>query len=111
VDAGRFTALVERARAEPDPETRERTLSEALSLWRGEAFADLGGEPSAESAAIVVPAAVRLAELRLSTLEDLYQARLDLGRHSTVSGDLPDLADLVRRHPFRERLRAVQIRA
>lgn len=102
VDAGRFAALVERARSEPDSEARERTLSEALSLWRGEAFTDLGAESFAE------PAAIRLAELRLSALEDLYQARLELGRHSAVSGDL---ADLVRRHPFRERLRAVHIRA
>jgi DNA-binding SARP family transcriptional activator len=45
VDADQFAALAERAQATDDLRDRVALLTEALGLWRGPAFADLGGEP------------------------------------------------------------------
>ncbi len=52
--------------------------------------------------------ALRLAEQRLSVLEARAEARLETGGHALLAGEL---ADLVARHPLRERLRALQMRA
>ena len=52
--------------------------------------------------------ALRLDELRLSTLEDRIEAHLALGRHADV---VAELETLVARHPLRERLRGQLIRA
>ena len=70
-------------------------LGEALGLWRGDALADCrgGGWAAAE--------AVRLDELRLSTVEDRIDADLMLGQHGVLVGELESL---VARHPLRERL-------
>ena len=80
------TAMPSRAAAE---------LGEALALWRGDALADCrgGGWAAAE--------AVRLDELRLSTVEDRIDADLMLGHHGVLVGELESL---VARHPLRERL-------
>ncbi|QCX74883.1 Putative HTH-type transcriptional regulator [Streptomyces sp. YIM 121038] len=102
VDATRFTDLVERARAAGEPRERVRLLTEALGLWRGEAFADFAGEAFARGAA------ERLDEARLTAREEHAEARLDSGEHGPLAADL---ADLVVRHPARERLRAAQLRA
>ncbi|MCI3929005.1 BTAD domain-containing putative transcriptional regulator [Streptomyces sp. AN091965] len=102
VDATRFTALVERARAAGEPRERVRLLADALGLWRGEAFADFAGEAFARGAA------ERLDEARLTAREEHAEARLDSGEHGPLAADL---ADLVVRHPSRERLRAAQLRA
>src|SRR5690606_25863958 len=53
-------------------------------------------------------AVVRLEELRLTALESRAEARLELGEHSLLVGEL---GDLVARHPLRERLRAAHMRA
>ncbi|MFI6640283.1 BTAD domain-containing putative transcriptional regulator [Streptomyces sp. NPDC050504] len=102
VDADRFRALAERARREPDPRTRAALLTEALELWRGPAYADFADEE------FVRTTAHRLAEQRLTVLEEQAEARLDAGEHTLLTGEL---SDLVARHPLRERLRAVQLRA
>ncbi|WP_328853571.1 winged helix-turn-helix domain-containing protein [Micromonospora globbae] len=102
LDAIRFTDLAERAAVTSDPRPRAELLAEALRLWRGEPFADFADEE------FVRPVAVRLAEQRLVALEQYVEARLDLGEHAGVVGEL---ADLVARHPLRERLRAAQVRA
>ncbi|MFE6309000.1 BTAD domain-containing putative transcriptional regulator [Nocardiopsis sp. NPDC057823] len=102
VDAGRFSALVERARATADPRARAALLSEALDLWRGPAFADLPDTGSADAAA------VRWEELRLTAVEDLARARLEAGEHAPVA---EGLAERVREHPLRERLRALHMLA
>ncbi|MBW4716027.1 BTAD domain-containing putative transcriptional regulator [Saccharothrix obliqua] len=70
----------------------------ALALWRGEPLAEFAGEPFA------VDFARRVAEERLVAVEDLAQARLAVGQ--PVS-----LADEVARHPLRERLRGLHMRA
>ncbi|MFF9485106.1 BTAD domain-containing putative transcriptional regulator [Streptomyces sp. NPDC014676] len=102
VDAARFGALVAEAHTVGDPRTRAALLTEALELWRGPAYADFADEP------FVRGPAQRLAEQRLSVLEAQAQARLEAGGHALLAGEL---ADLVARHPLRERLRALQMRA
>ncbi|MFE3384980.1 BTAD domain-containing putative transcriptional regulator [Streptomyces anulatus] len=102
VDADRFRALVTEARPVRDPRARAALLTEALGLWRGPAYADFADAPFAREAA------QRLAEQRLSVLEEQAEARWEAGDHVLLAGEL---ADLVARHPLRERLRAVQMRA
>ncbi|MFJ9572017.1 AfsR/SARP family transcriptional regulator [Streptomyces bacillaris] len=102
VDAVRFRALVTQARPVRDPRARAALLTEALELWRGPAYADFADGP------FVRAAAQRLAEQRLSVLEEQAEARLEAGDHALLAGEL---ADLVARHPLRERLRAASMRA
>jgi predicted ATPase/DNA-binding SARP family transcriptional activator len=101
VDAGQFAALAERARATDDLRDRVALLTEALGLW-GPAFADVGGESFAR------PAVTRLEEERLVVLEERIEARLGLGEHHDVAGELSELVAL---HPLRERLRGAHMRA
>ncbi|WP_329209401.1 AAA family ATPase [Streptomyces sp. NBC_00683] len=102
VDAARFRALVTRARPLRDPRARAALLTEALQLWRGPAYADFADEE------FVRGATQRLAEQRLTVLEEQAEARLEAGDHVLLGGEL---ADLVSQYPLRERLRAVQMRA
>lgn len=89
-----------RARAETDPDGAAEVLEEALGLWRGTPFDDLGSQPAlhAESA--------RLEELRLAAIEELVEARLAAGRHAEV---VAELDRLTRDHPYREELRALHM--
>ncbi|MGR6918643.1 AfsR/SARP family transcriptional regulator [[Actinomadura] parvosata] len=101
VDARRFLALVAQARTAA-PETRAALLTEALRLWRGAAYADFADEEFTRAAAH------RLTEQRLAVVEEQAEMRLAAGDHLLLTGEL---ADLVARHPLRERLRAIQLRA
>ncbi|MEV4163864.1 BTAD domain-containing putative transcriptional regulator [Nonomuraea dietziae] len=102
VDARLFQSLAGRARLAGDPGARVALFTEALELWRGPAFAEFADEEFARTAA------QRLADQRLAVLEEQAEARLESGDSTLLAGEL---ADLVARHPLRERLRAVQIRA
>ncbi|MCK2221832.1 winged helix-turn-helix domain-containing protein [Actinomadura sp. ATCC 31491] len=102
VDAVRFAELLARAEAAGSPRTRAGLLGEALALWRGPAYADFADEEYTRTAIL------RLEEQRLSALEQHAEARLELGEHALLVGEL---GDLVARHPLRERLRAVHMRA
>ncbi len=102
VDADLMRALVDRARSAAEPRSGAELLREALSLWRGPAYAD-----SAE-AAYAHHAAARLEELRLTVVEELARARLDLGEHRLLVGEL---GDLVEQNPLREGLRAAHMLA
>ncbi|MQA07460.1 MAG: tetratricopeptide repeat protein [Pseudonocardiaceae bacterium] len=102
VDALQFAALMEQARATDDLRARAGLLAEALALWRGPAFVDLGDNEFARAAA------ARLDEQRLAALEEHAEARLGLGEHGALIGEL---ADLLAQHPRRERLRAAHMRA
>jgi SARP family transcriptional regulator, regulator of embCAB operon len=105
LDAHRFERLVAQGRAElaaRRPERAAETLERALALWRGPALGDLGYEPFAEQAA------ARLGELRIGALEELIDAKLALGRHVEVLGELDAL---IAEHPYRERLRAQKMLA
>jgi DNA-binding SARP family transcriptional activator len=100
LDSHRFDHLVGEARSELGAgraANAAATLEEAVSLWRGEPLADLAYEPFAQREI------ARLGELRLAGLELLIEAKLALGGHADVVGQLEALID---EHPFRERLRA-----
>jgi DNA-binding SARP family transcriptional activator len=95
-DAAEFERLVSSARASRrSPSHAERTLRDALALWRGPPFADVAYEPWAQ---IEV---TRLEELRLVAAEELLAARLELGAGAEL---VPELEALVREHPLSERL-------
>ena len=75
---------------------------EALALWRGPPLVDLREERFADDARR------RLEELRLATLEDRIDDDLAAGRHARL---VPELEQLVREHPLRERLYGQLMRA
>ncbi|KAB8167856.1 AfsR/SARP family transcriptional regulator [Streptomyces sp. 3MP-14] len=105
VDAHRFATLTARAGAAGaagDPRASAELLREALALWNGEPFAGVGDLPALRSTA------TRLVEERLTAVEALAEARLELGEHHAVGDELTALAAA---HPLRERLRAAQLRA
>ena len=87
-EAGRF------ALAAGDPASAARRLREALALWQGPPLLDVAG--SATGDAVIA----RLESLRLAALADRVDADAALGRHAAL---VPELTDLVRRHPFDER--------
>ncbi|HEU5241601.1 MAG TPA: BTAD domain-containing putative transcriptional regulator, partial [Ornithinibacter sp.] len=98
VDAERFArlaALGGRSLADGRPEHAAATLTEALALWRGPAYAGFDG------AGFAVAEGRRLEELRLSATEDRLAAGLALGHAATV---VPELERLVGEHRMRERL-------
>ncbi|GAB3658136.1 BTAD domain-containing putative transcriptional regulator [Glycomyces tarimensis] len=102
VDAARFDALIAKARTAEDPRERAGRYADALGLWRGPALADFADDPFAEASA------ARLEEQRLAAAEAHAEARLALGEHGELVGEL---GELVARHPYRERLRAAHMRA
>ena len=97
VDALRFEQLVARAREllAPDPAGCEELVVEALELWRGHPFADLGAEPFVE------PECRHLAQLHVLARRTLAEARIELGRAVEVIDDLERLVDEL---PFDESL-------
>ncbi len=95
VDAVRFEEQIQRARTATTPGEVAKLLHEALSLWRGDAFADADLAGSAKAAID------RLHEIRIAAAEDLWEAELERGEHSRSASELELL---VARHPYRERL-------
>jgi predicted ATPase/DNA-binding SARP family transcriptional activator len=98
VDAWRAERLVEQGRAAlaaGDAERASRLLREAVALWRGPAFGDLGCEMYLQAEAS------RLDELLVAATEDRVEADLAVGRHGAVCGELEGLVAV---HPYRERL-------
>ncbi len=99
LDAIRFENLIHegRACAVADPETAADLLRQADDLWRGDAYAELGG-------ALALTAEVqRLHELRMTAIEARIDVELALGAHNAL---VPELEALVDSHPLREGLRA-----
>jgi DNA-binding SARP family transcriptional activator len=99
VDAARFERLAHAARTvlEYEPAKAAELLRGAFTLWRGRPFADVVHEDAVSSEV------ARLGELRLTALEERFEADLALGRSSEL---VPELEVLVAEHPFREHLRA-----
>jgi len=97
IDAERFESLMKRGKASvaSDPAAAAAILSDALSLWRADALADVTEEPSLRGEA------ARLEELRLSATEHRIAAEIALGGHSTV---VSELESLTARYPLRERM-------
>ncbi|MEV4880112.1 AfsR/SARP family transcriptional regulator [Streptomyces cyaneofuscatus] len=77
-------------------EQAERYFRDGLSLWRGRALDDLDGP-------VFHAERVRLEELRLSALEGVASAGLELGRTADL---VPELKALLSVEPLRERPRA-----
>ena len=103
VDAVRFERLIGQARADEEPR-RAQTLREALGLWRGTALQDVGLRESAAFDAAVT----RLEGLRLTAMEDRFDAEISLGRGAELVTELTGLAAA---HPMRERLIAALMHA
>jgi predicted ATPase/DNA-binding SARP family transcriptional activator len=103
VDALRFERLIALARQEEGP-GRVRLLREALALWRGAAMQDVGLEDSEAFGAAVT----RLEGLRLTAMEDRFEAEVSLGHGAEV---VAELTDAVTAHPLREPLVAALMRA
>jgi DNA-binding SARP family transcriptional activator len=101
LDAHRFERLVGEGRVElvaGRPERAATALERALSLWRGPPLADLAYEPFAQRAG------ARFDDLRVAALEQLIEARLALGAHAELVGQLEAL---IAEQPYRERPRAL----
>jgi DNA-binding SARP family transcriptional activator len=99
LDVARFEDLVSQGRrvlAAGDARAARQHFDRALGLWRGPPLADLAYEAFAQAEI------ARLEELRLNTIEYRVQAKLALGNHDEVVGELEGL---VSDHPYRERLR------
>src|SRR5262249_7095162 len=103
VDALRFERLLAQARQEEGP-GRLRLLREALALWRGGAIPDVAVEGREAFGAAVT----RLEGLRLTAMEDRFEAEVRLGQGADV---IAELTDAVTAHPLRERLVAALMRA
>ncbi|QYC42268.1 Putative HTH-type transcriptional regulator [Nonomuraea coxensis DSM 45129] len=135
-DAEAFDRLAAEARRRADPAVRDRLLTEALALWRGPALGELAALPFAAGHAVRLEEA-RLAavedraEARLA-LHGTTAGRPPPGRPapglraseppaaglsaagfaSEVLGELAgELGELAGRHPLRERLHALRVRA
>jgi DNA-binding SARP family transcriptional activator len=96
LDAHRFTSAVAHAEhriTAGDLVTADRSLVDALALWRGDAYSGL---PSR----LLDAEAARLGEMRLGAEASLWNARVRSGRHAEA---VPALEQLVRLHPFGER--------
>jgi DNA-binding SARP family transcriptional activator len=101
LDVDRFEAVLGKARSaltEGHADDASRLFSEALSLWRGPALADLAYEPFAQSEIS------RLEELRVAAFEGRIEAELALRPQRELTGELQALAS---EHPLREHLRGL----
>ena len=94
IDAGRFEQLCKRASLLFEPGCKAELLEDALACWRGSAFEEFAEHDWARLEAM------RLDELHILAQEELFEARLALGGHAALVGDLESL---VTRHPMRER--------
>lgn len=98
LDAETFEELADsgrRALVRGDATLACRQLAEALDLWRGTPFEDLG------DLTVLATERARLDALRMTTVEDQLDAELALGQHTQA---IPRLEALLGEHPFRERL-------
>ncbi|GAB6899408.1 BTAD domain-containing putative transcriptional regulator [Kineosporia succinea] len=96
IDQHRFeqaAATGQAALAAGDPRAAARELRAALGLWRGPALTDL-------TSSIGEVHRVRLEGLRLSALAARLDADAALGQDAAI---VPELQELVRRHPLDER--------
>jgi predicted ATPase/DNA-binding SARP family transcriptional activator len=98
VDAMRFERLLGEGKAalkDANPALAASLFRRSLALWRGEAYGEFAYEEFARGEA------ERLEELRLSALEEWFEAGLALGRHTDL---LPELSRLAAEQPLRERV-------
>ncbi len=78
VDADRFVELrLDRPRVSTDPRATVDAVTEALGMWRGPAFGEVGDEP------FLLAEAERLTSLRRDAVELRLAALLELGQAGT----------------------------
>jgi predicted ATPase len=96
LDAALFEMLARRGRSElaEEPDAAVRSLTEALALWRGPAYAEFADED------FVRPEAARLDELHAVGAEDYADALLAVDRPGDA---IPLLESLLARESLRER--------
>ena len=92
-DIDDFDRLVTSAEASM-PDRAIELLTEAIALWRGNPFGELGGEYWA------VAESARLDERLAVAHEERATALVAIGHHARA---VPDLEEMVRNHPIRER--------
>ena len=105
VDATRFERLVAdsaSARRDGNHALAGSLADQALALWRGRAYGELGYESFARLEV------ERLEELKLLAFEERLDAQLALGRHAEVIGELLAAAT---DNPLRERLQELALLA
>ncbi|MDG6103308.1 AfsR/SARP family transcriptional regulator [Dactylosporangium aurantiacum] len=105
LDADRFAAALHRGRDlldGGDPRAALACLDEALTLWRGPAYADCADR------VFVLAEAHRLRELRTAATEHRLAALIELGAHETAAAQL---RAFLAAHPLRERAWALLARA
>ncbi len=102
VDAAVFEQTCARAAAIEDPERSSAELREALSLWRGHAYADIEANGHLDGEI------TRLNEMRVAALESRIDADMRAGRHREVVGELDALTV---EYPYRESLQALHMLA
>lgn len=101
VDAQEFERLVDGAFAADDVAART-ALEAGLALWRGPPYHEFDHEPWA------VGERLRLSGLRAAAVEELAVLMLDSGEHV---GAIAALESLIVAEPYRDRTRALLIRA
>src|SRR5207237_1441262 len=103
LDALRFEELVRTGLDSSDePDVALRTFDDALALWRGSPYAEFTNDEFATAEA------TRLVELHARATEERSAALLDLDRPADAVGPLESEIAV---QPFRERLRALLMRA
>ncbi|HLH58362.1 MAG TPA: BTAD domain-containing putative transcriptional regulator [Streptosporangiaceae bacterium] len=105
LDAQQFGLLLGQGRqalTNGDPQQAAKLLTDALSLWRGKALADVS------QSAFIEAEAERLDELRLSATELRIEADLACGRHRDV---IPELHRLLADQQLKEELWLLLMRA
>ena len=100
IDADVFEQTCLRAATMEDAERAAEELREALSLWRGHAYADIEANGHLDGEI------TRLSEMRLAALESRIDADMRAGRHREVVGELDALTV---EYPYRESLRALHM--
>lgn len=98
VDALRFVRLLDAAAAATDDETERARLVDALALWRGEPLDGVRSEWLERTHA------ARLQERFLAGVQRRVDLDLSAGSPAEVAAVLPELRELIGRHPLRESL-------
>jgi len=96
LDSHRFEQAAERGRSlmRDDPAAAAAQLQSGLQLWRGAALEEFAYENFAQTEV------TRLEELRLTAIEDHFEASLRSGRHREIVGEMEAFAGA---NPLRER--------